>query len=97
MSHKNYLNSTPAEGKQTSYRYIPVQQTMESEELGRYSTFGIQAVLVEETPLKLISDVSPNLDEVQHLAELCTAQELDPIHLQDVVEDFLAKTDPALV
>jgi len=36
-----------------------------------------------------ISPLSHDKRKVEHLANLCTEQKLDPIHLPDVVTDFL--------
>lgn len=36
-----------------------------------------------------IAPFSQDRGQVAHLAQLCTEQQLDPIHLQDVVSDFL--------
>ena len=40
-------------------------------------------------------DVSTDYEEIQQLTELCTDKELDPDHINDVIEDFLA--DPEMV
>ena len=55
--------------------------------------FGIAAVEEYDgitTILESISDISANIEPVEHLVELCNNLQLDPIHLQDVVTDFLA-------
>ena len=93
MFHQTKFHPTPS-AKQTSYRYVPIQQTMESEDVGTYSTFGIQVLRVEETVIDLISDVSTDLKEVQRLADLCTERQLSPEHIRDVVDDFLNDPDP---
>lgn len=38
---------------------------------------------------KRISNLSYRLSHVDHLALLCTAHKLSPIHLEDIVDDFL--------
>lgn len=38
----------------------------------------------------LIDDISPNYNQVRRLKELIEEMELFPVHLHDVVEDFLA-------
>ena len=55
--------------------------------------FGI--AVVEEydgitTILESISDISSNIKPVKRLVEVCNNLQLDPIHLQDVISDFLA-------
>ena len=55
--------------------------------------FGIAAVEEYDgitTILESISDISSDIEPVEHLVELCNNLQLDPIHLQDVVTDFLA-------
>ena len=55
--------------------------------------FGIAAVEEYDgitTILESISDISSNIEPVKHLVELCNNLQLDTIHLQDVVTDFLA-------
>ena len=75
--------------KNTYYRYDAVPEVLTSEELGTYVSFAIRTVLVEETVITTVSDVSTELEDVQRLAELCTQRELDPEHLSDVIDDFL--------
>ena len=81
--------------RKTRYRYVPILQRMETGELGAYITYGLQVKTVEEE-VAFVSDVSTEFEEVRRLADLCTEQELDPIHLQDVIEDFLEK-DPMTI
>ena len=54
------------------------------------TTYGIAytncAVILEAIP-----DLSENKDRVQRLAALCTKWELSPIHLRDLIDDFLAQ------
>lgn len=37
-----------------------------------------------------VTDLSTNKNEVLHLIKLCNRLSLDPIHLWDIVNDFLA-------
>ena len=62
---------------------------LEHEDIGSYSTFGIQVLLVEETVLDLVSDVSTDPDEVQRICELCTERQITPKHILDVVRNHL--------
>ena len=68
--------------------YIPVKESLYSQELGRYFSFGIE--VQEQGPQRLkVSDISTNESFVAELARRCTSGQLDPIHLYDVVEDSL--------
>lgn len=72
------------------YRYTPVQETLSSDELGTRISYGMRVEVMEEE-LTFVSDISGDYEEVRHLAELCTAKQLDPVHLPDVLEDFLVE------
>ena len=72
------------------YSYFPIAQTLFSEELGEYVSYGIFATRDEQT-IALVSDVSTELEAVKELAARCTEHQLSPEHLSDVIEDFLAE------
>ena len=60
----------------------------------RYNTYGIAHADVSDgcaVILKAIPDLSPNKERVCRLAELCTKLCLSPMHLADIVDDFLAE------
>lgn len=86
---KKHFTQTPV--RRVRYHYVPVRETLTSEELGgTYVTYGISVRAVEEE-LTFVSDVSTDFDEIQHLANVCTEKQLSPEHLADVLEDFLAE------
>lgn len=72
------------------YLYEAVRHTAISEEIGDYVTYGIR-VSEEGRELGFIPDVSTDGEAVERLAANCTAEVLDPIHLDDVIEDLLAE------
>ena len=76
--------------RKVRYCYIPVQETLTSEELGTYTTFSLSVRTTEEE-IAFVSDISTDFEEVRHLAELCTEKQLDPEQLPDVLEDFLVE------
>ena len=51
---------------------------------GTYVSYGIRAVLASGKEAASVSDVSPDFAFVQRLADLCTLEQLSPIHLHDV-------------
>ncbi len=71
------------------YRYEMYEENMESEELGVYVTYGIKAFGASGEMLCAVSDVSTDRALVQTLCESCTAEQLYPIHLRDVIEDSI--------
>lgn len=73
--------------REVRYRYIPVEEMLKNEETD-YVSYGI-SVRAADDEVDFISDVSTDFEEVTHLAEQCTAQQLAPEHLRDVIEDFL--------
>lgn len=73
--------------------YHCVMEQLHDPEIGIYTSFGIAAFCASQgrrRKLRVISDVSIDSALVTRLAELCTACQLDPVHLMDVVEDALA-------
>ena len=74
------------------YKYIVVQSTYKNEDIMRIG-FGIAAVEEYDgvtTILESISDLSSDIKPIERLVKVCNNLQLDPIHLQDVVTDFLA-------
>ena len=89
MSKKHTIhNPTILFQSKPRYRYVPVQETLRSDELGTYVTYSLSVRTVEEE-ISFVRDVSTNFEDVQHLADLCTERQLDPMHLDDVINDFL--------
>lgn len=87
MSDNNRNPKIIHKGK-VRYAYIPVQETLTSDELGTYVTYGISVRAVDEE-IAFVSDVSTEFEEIRHLTDVCTAEQLDPEQLSDVLEDFL--------
>lgn len=70
--------------------YFPVRESLFSSEIGNYRAFGIAAVSVSGRGWKqaaFVSDVSVSFLFTAGLALRCTLGQLDPVHLEDVVED----------
>ena len=86
MCHQN----TDCKSGGVRYRYEAVCQTVESDELGVYTSYGIR-VRDGEAECGFVGDVSTDAQEVIRLAERCTALELDPDQLYEVIEDFLVE------
>lgn len=62
-------------------------------ETGTYDSYGICAYTIECESEKLIAcfyDVFSERKKAEELVYLCNSLELDPIHLEDVVEDALS-------
>lgn len=74
------------------YKYVVVQTIYQNGDAAR-TGFGIAAVTDYDgvtTVLDSISDIASDSEPIERLVEICNAEQLDPIHLQDVVTDFLA-------
>ena len=96
MSESATQPITPTPIPETRYRYLPVEQTIVSDELGTcFTTYGIR-VLSHDEELFLISDISTDFEKVRRLTELFTKYDLCPEHLNDLIEDFLADEDAIL-
>ena len=69
--------------------YVLIEDTYKIDDIS-YKGYGI--LLKDENSKHIISfaDISTNKDDILHLIDLCNTLELDPIHLEDVIEDFFA-------
>ena len=74
--------------KEKRYVYTAVKQSLHSEELGEYQSYGIRATM-ESGEVGFVSDVSTESDFVERLCALCNENQLDPEQLPEIVEDFL--------
>lgn len=74
------------------YRYQTYEEKLNHPDIGNYTSFGI-IVLVESNQnteeLFRVSDVSVNQELVENLSNLCTKEQLDPIHIYDVIDDSI--------
>ena len=74
--------------KANRLRYKTVREKRNSDELGSYVTYGI-IIYKNKKLLKYISDVSNIKRDVQDLVRRCNEEQLDPIHIEEVVDDYL--------
>ena len=81
-------NQTPGTEPEKRYEYKPIRQTLKKKELGTYVTYGID-VKNNKQRITLVSDVTTNEYEAHNLASKCTKEQLDPIQLEEIIEDFL--------
>ena len=96
MSTKNTIhNPTIVYQNKPRYQYVPVQETITSDELGTYVTYSVSVRTVSEE-IAFIRDVSTDFEEIRQLTERCTEQQRDPVHLNDLIEDFLADSEMVL-
>ena len=74
------------------YRYLPVREVIKNSPLGYpYIAYGLQAVLPDGQIAATASDVCCRLEHARELARMCTEHNLEPVHLNDVVQDYLYK------
>lgn len=69
--------------------YMVISETLSSEILGHYETFGIAAFDESDNQVMKISDISIDRDKVLDIAQKCNECNLDAIHLLNVIEDSL--------
>ena len=69
-------------------RYTVVKDTLLLENV-YYSTYGI-LILKNNKPFRYIYDVFPDIDKAEGLVKLCNELKLSPIHIYEVVEDFIS-------
>lgn len=74
-----------------TFLYLPVEQTLFTEELGSYRSFGLrilQDLGGSNQEIMFLQDVSPDRASIEHLSGLLNELQLDPIHIGDIIEDF---------
>ncbi len=69
--------------------YLPYEESMCTDECGAYITFGIDAYDGNGHEIAAVPDVSVSRPLVASLCDTFTKQQVDPIHLHDVIEDAL--------
>ena len=74
------------------FEYEVCEENLYHEDIGEYVSYGIKAFSISmncRTEIAFVSDVSVDKTAVRNLCKKCTLGNLHPIHLMDVVEDFL--------
>lgn len=74
------------------YQYLPIQNEVFSPEIGKYQTFGLRVLRIQDgkdQEIMIFSDVSTDFLFTLRLASLLTEKQLDPLHLLDVLSDII--------
>lgn len=71
------------------YHYELTSTVVDGEEDMRYTSYGISAVNEKQTIVVSFPDVSTNESFVSRLVEQCNICELDALHLEDVLIDYI--------
>ncbi len=78
------------EENDVGYFYEAVSEKLVSDELGEYVTYGIRCSQ-NSVEMAFVSDVSVDEKEVKSLVAHFNSDQLDPLHLYDVLEDHFGK------
>lgn len=70
-----------------NYVYECEKCFMFNEDIGHYTSYGIA---LKGTDIG-VKDISTNKKEVEYLVKLLNKNQADPIHLKDIVQDFIVK------
>lgn len=71
------------------YRHLVTEEVLVSKELGRYMSFGIRCADASGQTILQISDVCCDRAWIDAFAKDCTQQQIQPIHLLDVILDSI--------
>ena len=74
------------------YQYLPIQNEVFSPEIGKYRTFGLRVLRIQDgkdQEIMIFSDVSTDFLFTLRLASLLAEKQLDPLHLLDVLSDII--------
>ena len=70
------------------YEYSVIESDCEVEGY-QYTGYGICVSNLKSGERRSFCDISPRRREVEELAERCNRLRLDPVHIDDVIDDFL--------
>ena len=88
---KNKIYTSSKENSKEGVKYRKVREKLYFIELSKcYRTYGI-AALSNGKCVAFVSDISTSSSAVRGLAKRCNKNSLDPVHLVDIVDDFLAE------
>ena len=74
------------------YKYLTFKETVTTPGIGTYIAYGIICIKIEKheiSCIKSVSDISTIKELVEKIAERCNSLEVSPLHLLDVIEEFL--------
>ena len=91
-------NNTTIYSNQTTtptWEYHIIAERYIHPDIGVYRSYGIHAFEIIGKlirPIAQMHDITTIQAEVETLVQLCNAYQLSPVHLSDVVADFIEKT-----
>jgi len=71
------------------YHYVLRCDRLFSEDIGSYVAYGLDVLDETHTCISTIRDITTDKAALAHLVELCNSLQLSPVHIHDVVEDFV--------
>ena len=84
------LSASPAcEAPESAYRYVLYEAHGPARMIYAYGILGQQHLDSGWTTIAITAPFSNNRSSVARLSKLCTDQQLEPIHILDVIHDFM--------
>lgn len=71
-----------------STKYSLVKSETYIEDYGIVTTFGIQTTNLKNNII--IKDISTSIEKVNCLVKLCNDNNVSPIHLKDIIDDYIS-------
>ena len=78
------------QGKLGLYMEFTSMEVVDELENIRYTTYGLCVTSAQEGVLFAAPDVNTDMQYVQSFIELCTRGDVHPVHIPDLLEDYLA-------
>lgn len=75
------------------YLYQVIREKQYNVDIGAYFSFGIKIYYIKDRVVQeacTISDISIDEKKIRELAAACNIHQLSPLHIFDVIEDFLS-------
>ncbi|MCL2578956.1 MAG: DUF6514 family protein [Oscillospiraceae bacterium] len=85
-SSKNY---PLGKGELTAYLTLTSAEVVDEQENIRYTTYGVSATDETDRVFYAAPDVSTDKERLKCFLTLCAEHEAHPLHIPDLVEDFL--------
>lgn len=74
------------------YQYLPFRQRYRPPTRHKYfTTFGVEVLDARGRRVMRIKDVSDDMALIVRMTYLCTKEQLEPIHLREVIDNFLGE------
>ena len=70
------------------FEYRPIEETATDQYIGTFPTYGLE-LYRDGKLLQVEHDVTTDRCLAEHIAELCTSEQVEPVHIRDVIYNLI--------